>query len=605
MSKVKDQKMKVVGLTNYLIDLHSAEKSVVFILAIALAVGFLGAIALNGLNAQSLLTGLYTGIFLVALPAIASGFLTTWISLATKKEMNYRRSFYLAFFNSLILSALYLIGAFMPNKIYGLFDMLAYGYVLIMITRAAIMKITYPYSITQSIVLGSIQPLLGYLAILNVGLLFPGLVIGLHLLLLKIVISLAIFLAGVALFVLLVNAPMKRSFGINTFEVASAFLENWFDQSNTIEQVLKRIGEKADILVGLISFRAKKKIKTLMIIPYIHPGPFGEVGGGRMTRILMDRLEKGMSLFIPHGTATHDLNPVTIASLNLIAERIKRSLAEIKYYKTASHSLRIQKGDAKIIGQRFGSSLFMASTFSPKATEDIDFSIGLAIMNLLETGYGDVIYADCHNCHRPGFHAIFSGNPIMFDLIDGVKMLNARMKKEKDYQIKMGIGIDPMTEYSSIDGVGPMGVRVTVVESNGQKTAYVLFDANNIVAGIREKIIAEIKKLGIDMVEVMTTDSHCVNNIRGVENPLGMRIEKEVLVKRAVDATYFAITDLEPVEVGTRIIKVKGIDVLGPQKSIELVSMINTMTAMMKIFAPLISMASLSLSLLAVFLVGW
>ena len=61
-----------------------------------------------------------------------------------------------------------------------------------------------------------------------------------------------------------------------------------------------------------------------------------------------------------------------------------------------------------------------------------------------------------------------------------------------------------------------------------------MFDSNNIVAGIREKIIREIKKLGINVVEVMTTDSHCVNSVRGVENPLGMKIGKGVLVRRAV-----------------------------------------------------------------------
>jgi putative membrane protein len=70
--------------------------------------------------------------------------------------------------------------------------------------------------------------------------------------------------------------------------------------------------------------------------------------------------------------------------------------------------------------------------------------------------------------------------------------------------------------------------------------------------------------------------------------------------------TYkLALDNLEPVEVGTRMIKVRGIDVFGPQRSIELVSTINTMIAMMKIVAPLIFILSLALSLLAVFFVGW
>jgi len=321
--------------------------------------------------------------------------------------------------------------------------------------------------------------------------------------------------------------------------------------------------------------------------------------------VFMEKLENGTKLFIPHGTATHDLNPITLSSIVLMASEIKKSLRGIRYYKTASHSVRTQKNDTKIIGQRFGRSLFLASTFSPKATEDIDFSIGLAVTNKLDPGYDDVIYADCHNCHRKGDHTIFSGNPIVFDLLDNAELLKARMKKEKDYKIRLGIGIDSLSEYSCIEGVGPTGLRVAVIETNGQKTAYVIFDANNIVGGLREKIITAIKALGVDEAEVMTTDSHCVNSVRGVENPLGMKISKGALVRRAVDACRMALKDLEPVEVGTKIIKVKDIDVFGPQRSIELVSTINTMIAIMKIMAPLIFMLSIALSLFGVLYVGW
>jgi len=602
MQKVKDRKMKVVGLTNYLIDLHSAEKSIALIIAIPLAAGILGSFLVGETD---MLLGACMGLFFITAPALLSGIATGFFSAPTLKRLNHRRSFYLAFFNSTIISVLYVIGAAFPIGTYGRLDMLVYAYVLALIIRSFVLKITYPYSVFQSIVLGAMQSIFGYLAILGAGILIPAIIIGLTPLILKIMLSLTIFAMGISLFILLVNAPMKRNFGINTIEVTAAFLENWFDQSTTIEDVLKKIGEKADALIGLIAFKARKRIKTLFIIPYLHPGPFGEVGGGKLTRILMEKLENGTKLFIPHGTATHDLNLITTSSLSLVAEGIKNSLSDIEYYKTASHAVRAQKGDAKLIGQRFGDSLFMASTFSPKATEDIDFSIGLAVMGKVEQDYGNVIYADCHNCHRPGDHAIFSGNPVMFDLLEGAKLLNARIKKEKDYKVRLGMAIDPLNEYSCVDGIGPTGLRVTVIETNGQKTAYIIFDANNILAGLREAIIEEIKKLGIDEAEVMTTDSHCVNSIRGVENPLGIKIRKEMLIKRAVETCKQALADLEPVEVGTKMIKVKGLDVFGPQRSIELVSTINTMIAIMKIVAPLIFMLSLALSLLAVFYVGW
>jgi putative membrane protein len=602
MTQVKDRKMKVITLTNYLIDLHSPQKSAAFILLIPLIAGLIGSVAMGGLD--GLAAGAEIGLLFIAVPALLAGFFTTALTSLTKKELNLRRSFYLAFFNATIISVLYLIGAVMQLGMYQIIDIIVYGYVLSFIIRSFLLKVAFPYSAAQSILLGSLQPAFACLALLNATMLLPGLSISLMPLLLKILVSLIIFAGGTTLFALLINAPMKRNFGINSFGIVNAFLENWFDQSDAIEKILKSIGEKTSVLIGLISFKAKNRIKTLLIVPYVHPGPFGEVGGGKLTRVLMERLEHGRRIFIPHGAANHDLNPITTASLHLMADSIGKSLKDIKYYKTASHSIRAQNADVKLIGQRFGNSVFLASTLSPEATEDIDFSIGLAVMNQLKE-YDNVVYADCHNCHRPGYHAIHSGNPIVFDLLDGVKQFESRMAEENDYRIKAGLGMDPLIEYSSIDGIGPMGLRVLVIEANGQKTAYVLFDANNIVAGMRERIIAEIKKLGLDEVEVMTTDSHCVNNVRGVENPLGMKIDKSILVKRAVAACRFALADLEPVEVGSKIIRVDGIDVFGPQRSIELVSMVNTMIAIMKIVAPLIFIASLSLSLLAVFAVGW
>ena len=605
MKKVRDRKLKVVSLTNYLIDLHSAQKSVALILAMSLVAGVLSSVMGGRLDAASLLSGVSLGLYFIAFPALLAGYLTSVLSSPTKKRLNYRRSFYLAFFNSIILSLLYLIGTLMPNRLYGLLDIMIFGYVLAFIIRSFVLKVTYPYSVFQAIALGSLQSLLGYLAILGIGAVMPGVAVSLPILAAKVILPLAIFALGIALFILLVNAPMKRNFGVNTIEVATAFLENWFDQSTTIEDVLKRMGEKADIIVGLIAFRAKKKIKALFVVPYIHPGPFGEVGGGKLTRVLTERLEDGMKLLIPHGTATHDLNPINTESLARIADEIKKSLKEIDYYNTASHSVRAQKGSVKLIGQKFGNSLFMASTFSPDATEDIDFSIGLAAMSQVKEGYDNVIYADCHNCHKPGDHAIFSGNPIVFDLLEGIKKLDANLKKEGSYRVKMGIGIDRMEEYGSVDGVGPTGVRAAVIETNGQRTAYIIFDANNLAAGLREKIIEKIKALGANEVEVMTTDSHCVNSVRGVENPLGMKIGKSALVGRAEEVYKQALSNVEPVEVGTKMIKVREIDVFGPQRSIELVSTINTMTAIMKIVAPLIFVLSLALSLLAVFFVGW
>jgi putative membrane protein len=51
-------------------------------------------------------------------------------------------------------------------------------------------------------------------------------------------------------------------------------------------------------------------------------------------------------------------------------------------------------------------------------------------------------------------------------------------------------------EFTVHDGMGSGGISVIVVEVDDQKVAYVTIDGNNMVSGLREKILASLKELG-------------------------------------------------------------------------------------------------------------
>ena len=69
-----------------------------------------------------------------------------------------------------------------------------------------------------------------------------------------------------------------------------------------------------------------------------------------------------------------------------------------------------------------------------------------------------------------------------------------------------------------------MEVQVLVTEVDGQRTAYVVIDGNNMAQGVREVLLEQILKI-VDNAEVMTTDSHVVNTISG-KNPVGMNVSR-------------------------------------------------------------------------------
>lgn len=592
--KVKDRKTKVVNLTKYLIDLYNPKKSFALIIlasAISGAIGFY-------ITGAPILMGVLAGIWLLALPALLSGILATVVSGVAGKKLILRRSAYLSFFATLILAVLFVIGSFLPTKIYGIFDLMIFGLALVLAIRLFILNVTAMYNKALLIFLALLHPALGLASIFLYPVAVPP-----ALVLLKITLASAIIALGSGFFITLVNAPMRRNFGITSMALANAFLSHWIDHTDDMERVLKSIGEKAETFVSIIVFRAKKKISSVYIIPYLHPGPFGYVGGGNLTRI-MDGIPNSIVL---HGTVTHDLNPVTAEGLANMKKEIERKIKtqDYPFFRTASRSIRAECGGAKFIGQKFGKNALIASTFSPEATEDIDFSIGLAAMCLFGKGFKETIYADAHNCYKPGDHAIYSGSREMFDILDCAEETDKRLSAEKEFKIRQGMASDPLREYSLQDGIGPTGLKVSIIEAGSQKTAHVVFDGNNMDAGLREKIIKEVKKIGIDEVEVFTTDSHCVNNIRGIENTVGQNISHAALVKRAASTAKKALLDLKEVEAGAARIPLNGVFVLGAHRSLELVSTINTMIGIMKIIAPLLFFGMLFFSLFGVLLIGW
>jgi putative membrane protein len=131
-----------------------------------------------------------------------------------------------------------------------------------------------------------------------------------------------------------------------------------------------------------------------------------------------------------------------------------------------------------------------------------------------------------------------------------------------------------------------------VIQAGEQKTAIALFDSNNMELGFRETILKELNDLPIDELEVLTTDTHSVNTLANGYNPIGVS-EKSKIIEYLRESILTALEDLEPVEAGTDINKIKNLKTFGPNNSTELISTISSIVAVSKIMAPLIFITAL------------
>jgi putative membrane protein len=124
--------------------------------------------------------------------------------------------------------------------------------------------------------------------------------------------------------------------------------------------------------------------------------------------------------------------------------------------------------------------------------------------------------------------------------------------------------------------MGPSGIAALVVRVGSQTTAYVTIDGNNMISGLREKILSALLEIGVNGGEVFTTDTHAVNavvlNARGY-HPIGEVMDQEQLIENVKRAVAAAINNLEPAEAGWKTETVPNVKVVG-QKQIESMCML-------------------------------
>ena len=193
------------------------------------------------------------------------------------------------------------------------------------------------------------------------------------------------------------------------------------------------------------------------------------------------------------------------------------------------------------------------------------------------------ILVDCHNSFNAEKGGVLPGNPELFQLLDTIRLIE---KKGLEYDIQVGCHHTDLGEFDKHQGIGESGLKTMIIEVNGQRTAYVLFDSNNMELGYRETIFKAVEDLEIDEIEVMTTDTHTVNTLAAGYNPVGT-VEKEKIIEYVRLSIKEAINDLEPVEAGTNTERILNLKTFGPNNSTELISTISSIVAVSKIIAPL------------------
>jgi putative membrane protein len=399
-----------------------------------------------------------------------------------------------------------------------------------------------------------------------------------------------VFGLGFAILIWIIEIPLKRAFGIRGLAFINAFIAHMTDgSSHGMENFFREIGEEIFVPQVSFFFKREKGKQVILTVPNLHPGPMGEIGGGNLPKIIHDNFEE--EVLVPHGCATHDFNLVSESEINKVIDAVQRSRGNLVYSAGACRSGRTKAGTVQVLYQRFGDSVLLVTTRSPFRTEDVDFPVGMAIMAEGHRWFPHVAVVDAHNCmtdlSSPVLLATQTANEYQQAAI-------AAMEASRDAPLlpfRAGIAHHTLP-FSREMGFGDLGVQAIVIEADGQRTAYLLIDGNNMALGAREILLSEILKL-VDDAEIMTTDSHVVNTITG-KNPVGLNVPAAEIVPYVLRALTAAIENLTPSQAAASTAPCDHIVVFGSNRISQLASTVN---AMLVFVAPL-SLAMLLLAFL-------
>jgi putative membrane protein len=379
-----------------------------------------------------------------------------------------------------------------------------------------------------------------------------------------IVVSPVICLVAVLMFFSSIQRLGKKM-SLSSIPLFRAFIVNWVtDLNGPFEKLLEDMGQDADVEVSLLKFDSSKP-KAAIIVPLVHPGPFKNIGSSLLPSLLKRGFEQeyGCDTCTPLGILGHELD---LASQKQNHKIVSQVVTSAKFRSTADFAcsfVKTTEGPATASCQIFGDTALLSFTLAPKTTEDLPQELGRIVSEEAKKyGLKHVIVINTHN----SINDIIDTEEYVGELQTAAFgcLQKAVTQPTKPFMVG-GASVFPK-EFSLKAGMGPGGITAIVVQVETQKTAYVIIDGNNMISGLREKILAALASMGFEESEVFTTDTHAVSAIvtgqRGY-HPVGEVMDQEVLIHYICEVSKKAESNLENSTAGFLHLVVPQVRVIG------------------------------------------
>ncbi|MCX8194779.1 MAG: DUF2070 family protein, partial [Candidatus Micrarchaeota archaeon] len=387
-------KKEALMLTKYFVCLPHPAKTSLFILAVSFIFGIMFSIARKQpLGPFELFAAGVDGIFVLAIPSMLSALCLFFM----RRKATFRRSAFMGLISVFIYGPFYLaasalapVGEWASNLVFLGF---AFSFGIWFFTLFLVFDFR-----RSAFLFAAIQAIFFALFFLIQGG-FPA-EANFQELLLKIYFASFVLLALFYSLFYFVSLPLKKNLGISSFDALSMFASQWLYGDTSLEEAFEEIGEEAETLVWVGKFQGRKN-SAIFVVPHIHFGPFGNLGGSeftyRISQLLSSPGPKKSEVFVFHGTATHDLNPVSSSEISKVIAACRLALSRLKLQEAKMAHSWCKVGSVRAQAFYLNDSAFLSFSRAPQTTEDVSLGLGLAVMERAKRICSTVAVVDEHN----------------------------------------------------------------------------------------------------------------------------------------------------------------------------------------------------------------
>jgi putative membrane protein len=332
----------------------------------------------------------------------------------------------------------------------------------------------------------------------------------------------------------------------STFQVLQAFILAWTEKRReSIESIFESKASSNEISTWILSFNTGQDDGVHLVLPEIHPGPFSPIGGSDLPYRLLDFFHNRAIVF--HSISDHSLNLPSFSEVAKYLDSLKTRELQSES-KECSTPVQISTSQFTVTGIAFSSTALLIASKNT-GMEDLPFTFRISLEDRIsELEFQHLLLVDAHNGVGEKIDKV-QENELVEVAISCLKQL--RTTKRYPFKISYSNTSSTYPQLNKHEDIGEGGFGVIMFEVNDSKYVLGWSDSNNFAKGLRHNIIAQAKDNGVNVLELISSDSHTSSGKRTREGyySLGDKTDQNQIVAIFINLARQTLENLRPAEI--------------------------------------------------------